>query len=633
MALKDAFTVKVDGVDNPVQEVDIGGSSINLVVKDMIDFGDTITVSYAKPASSQITDLFGNDLADFTDLPVDNEVLDPDDTDPPMFDGAGTDKEGFEVSISFDEDVVAAIPPNPVVQLNELDVGADTAREYRYFIEWRWSPGLADNENEHTHYLYRTRQVTIPESNWGNYIRNTTGSVLIEDLPPNAKFEIGVVSVNAGGQATEVTDTAETPTVIAGTTPQNFRVTAEGRRLVNSNYQFFITCAFTRDPDDDQPLLRYEYRFKESSQAEFGNWVNIGTNLTFTLENVTDDIAYDVEVRMVTSIGASVAATLTETVHFSPPNTPLNFSVDTTRGGSNPNWTYQIDGTFEKPAEDATTTIDNYRYRKKLSTASGWDAWVSIDKTATSFTITGLTHTVAYDVEFEAVNHEGSSTTLTTSDIVIFKSPPAANMINSVVSKIDVMGTATDQIAWAWNLPTTDKTNVIDDVQVRTRNKTGAWGNFVSKGATGAQHALQGLADGNIYQITIRTSNSAGNTDVINEVEFNVLAKAPFFEVNVFTATIFSSTVQTIPLPDTKFIQYEYRANSTADWGPVASNGPREAPFYNAVPTNFGEFDFVSQNFEFNFVRGTSQMRIRGVGAAPTYKPLTEWATLTIPAA
>ena len=636
MALKDAFAVKVDGTANEITEVEVSGSSINLKVKDMIDYGDTIEVSYTKPDTTPITDLFGNELNSFVDKAVDNEVLDPDDSDPPMFDGASTDKEGFEISISFDEDVAVAIPPPAVTQLNELDSGEDTSNQYKYFIEWRWSPGIATADNEHQYYQYRYRKVTVPESPWTAYNRVNTGSVVIGNLDPNSTFEIGVVGTNIGGNGPEQTDTADTPTVIAGTVPQNFRTTNKGRKLVGSAYQFFIDCAFERDPNDDQPLVRYEYRFKLASAAVWGGWTSNGTDLTFTLENVTDDVAYDIQVRMVTIIGASVAADLEETVHFDVPPPPANPTFTPSRGGDKTNgWTYQIALAWTDPDHDDTREIDNFRYRYKLNTANNWLGWHTVSSSTFAATITGLTHTVGYDIELEAVNHEGESTKQTATNIVIFSKPPAVSMVNSVVSKVDVMGTATNQIAWAWQVPDTDTSNTLDDVQVRTRNKTGAWGNFVSKGSTGAQHQLRGLADGNTYQITIRTSNSAGDTDVIDEVEFNVLAGAPFPEINPFTSIIFATSVQGIPLPDTKFVEYEYRASSSAAWQPCAPNGPRASPaYYVAVPSNFGEFDFVSRNFEFSgWVRGTSQMRFRGVGAAPTYKPLTEWAVATFPAA
>ena len=626
MALEKAFGVKVNGTNNPVEEVDVGGSSVSLRVQNRIQFGDTITVSYTVPVSSKITDIFGNELASFSDEPVDNELPDPSDSDPPVFDDASTDKEGREISISFNEDIAASIPPNPVVNLNELDSGPDGITDYKYFLEWRWSPGQSDETNEVQYYQYRFRRVTIPASDWSAYTRVDVGSVRINNLFPNAQYEIGVVPVNVGGQGDEVTDVADTPEVIAGTQPINFRTTNKGRKLVNGSYQFFIDLAFQLDPENTQPVTRYEYRFKLASASDWGTWTDNGTNLTFTLDNVTDDVEYNIEVRMVTVIGSSIAASLNETVSFAPPPTVDNFVASGVRGGDKTNgWTYAINLSWDEPDHDDTNEIDNYRYRYKLNSTNTWGGWVTVVNTATTVTITGLTHTVGYDLEFQAQNHEGNSPKQTVDNLVIFTAPPAVTGIMGIADKTS--------IEWAWVVPTTDASNMIDDILVRTRAKTGTWSGFTSKGASGGTHELSSLTDGTTYQITVRTSNSAGNTDVVYETEYNVLAAAPYFEITVFTATIISTVVQTFPLPDTKFIQYEYRANSSAAWGAIGSGGPRTAAYYNAVPANHGEFDFISQNFEFSFVRGQGQMRVRGVGAAPGYAPVTEWRVLTIPAA
>ena len=150
--INEAFTVEVNSTNNPVQEVDVGGSSVTLVVQNRIAFGDTITVTYEPPTTSKITDRFGNALEAFSDQTVDNELPDPNDTDPPVFDGAETDSEGLEISISFDEDIEASIPPNMPVELALLDDDPDPVNEHRYILEFRWSPGIENDQTERDYY-------------------------------------------------------------------------------------------------------------------------------------------------------------------------------------------------------------------------------------------------------------------------------------------------------------------------------------------------------------------------------------------------------------------------------------------------------------------------------------------------
>ena len=636
MALEDSFTVKVGGTDNPVEEVDVGGSTINIKVLNRIRFGDTITVSYAPPATSKVTDVFGNALAALTDKVVENSVLDPSDSDPPEFESAETDKTGREISISFDEDVVAILPPNPVVNLDELNVGADPVNANRFFITWRWSPGEEDESNERRNYKYRTRRHTTPASSWSGYTTTEQGEATIDNLPPNATFEIGVVSENIGGESTEQTDTTDTPVVEAGNPPIEFQVTDRGRRLDGSTYKYYMDFSYVRDPADTEPITRYEYRYKETTSNTWNAWTANALNTTFRLDGLKRNTQYDIEVRTINFIGASDENALQETVTFNVPNAPTGFTSTPARGGDKTNgWTYSIALAWTRPAEDDTNTIDGWRYRYKLSTAMNFGSWVAVANASTDVTITGLTHTVKYDIEFEAANNEGGSTAQTADDVLIFQKPDPVFSLISNDSNEGTIDTPNLTITYEWLLPTTDSTNTIDDVQVRTRNKANAWGStaFISKGADGTTHAINMLSEGT-FEIEVKTLNSAGDSTVETaENSITVLEAAPSFEINVFTATIFSTTVQGIPVPDTKFIEYEYRVNSTATWGPIGSGGPQTAAYYNAVSDNHQEFDFVSQNFEFSFVRGEGQMRVRGVGASPDYQPVTEWAELTIPAA
>ena len=229
--INEAFTVEVNGTDNPVEEVDVGGSSVTLVVQNRLAFGDTITVTYEPPTTSKITDRFGNELAAFTDQTVDNELPDPNDTDPPEFDGAETDSEGLEISISFNEDIEASVPPNMPVELGLLDSREDPVNDHRYILEFRWSPGIENDQTERDYYEYRIREVTDPVTAWPAWARVDAGNVAIDNLPPNRMYEFAARAVNLGGPSPEETIVVSTPTVVAGLPLLNFEVTSKGRKL------------------------------------------------------------------------------------------------------------------------------------------------------------------------------------------------------------------------------------------------------------------------------------------------------------------------------------------------------------------------------------------------------------------
>ena len=622
MALEKAFKVLVDGVNNPVREVDVGGSNVTLIVTDTIDFGDDIKVSYTKPDTSQITDLNGNDLDSFVDKVVDNSVLDPNDADPPIFDGAETDQFGTEISISFDEDIVAAIPPNPVVNLSELETGEDTANENRYYIIWRWSPGDESNDNPRDYYEYRFRQVASPVNAWSNYARLTAGQIRIGNLLPNAQYEIEVRAVNNGGTSDGLVDQADTPTVQAGKPPVSFRITNRGRKLDGSTYKYFMNLAYERDASDTDPITRYEYRFKESTSDTWGGWVNNSLTETFSIDTLKRNTQYDFEVRTINFIGASVAATVQGTVTFNTPNTPDNFTATPSRGGDSTNgWTYQIALSWQKPADDNTNTVDGFRYRYKLSTADSFGSWVTVSKTTVSATITGLTHTVLYDIELEATNNEGSSTVQKQENILIFQVPGGVDSLAGVTSNAGTVDTPNLQIQWTWALPTVDSTNTIDDVQVRTREISNAWGStaFVSKGAAATSHSINMLSEGT-YEIEVKVINSAGDSEVSsNQVKITVLIEGPSLEVNAQgTNPRGSFNLVAVPgianassnddVPDTLgYFELEYHAPGVTAWSTWSgSNKSADSPdgrFWMSA-SNFDVFSPTLSNGNFSLGQG-----------------------------
>ena len=67
-----AFTVAVDSVGRTVEAVDIRGREVTLTLAEATVAGETVTVSYAKPASNPLTDPSGNEVAEFDERPVTN---------------------------------------------------------------------------------------------------------------------------------------------------------------------------------------------------------------------------------------------------------------------------------------------------------------------------------------------------------------------------------------------------------------------------------------------------------------------------------------------------------------------------------------------------------------------------------
>ena len=635
--INEAFTVEVNGTDNPVEEVDVGGSSVTLVVQNRLAFGDTITVTYEPPTTSKITDRFGNALAAFTDQTVDNELPDPNDTDPPVFDGAETDSEGLEISISFDEDIEASIPPNMPVELALLDDRPDPVNEHRYILEFRWSPGIENDQTERDYYEYRIREVTTPVTAWPAWTRTEAGTVSIDNLPPNRMYQFQVRAVNLGGPSAPESITVPTPTVVAGLPLLGFEVTSKGRKLDGTTYKYFMEFAYSRDPADGGPFTRFEYRHKKTADAGWGAWVANGSNTTFEIDTFDRNTSYDIEARQVNFIGASTAVSLTETVTFNVPSDLEDFQVSGSRAGESGSYTYPLQLDFQPGSADDTNTLDKFRYRYKLDSASNFGSWVDVDKDARSVVITGLTHTVGYDVEFEPVNSAGSGTKQTVDNYMIFTKPDPVSELTGVDFETGPVGGRINNVIWTWRLNSTDPTKTIDDVLTRVREQPAAFGAFVSKGATAISQTETNLTGAAKHEIEIKTKNSAGESAVLSHVvDVKVLDPGPRLELNNFNGSTMSVTVSLVDISKVKFIEFEYRANAQSNWGPVSRGGPTTSPFYIAY-TGLNqqgepdEFYFLSPNFEFGYVTGAG-FRVRGVGESPGYAPATLWREGIIPA-
>ena len=636
MALADSFTVTVNGTtDNPVTEANVSGSAVTLTVENRIAYGDTIAVSYTAPATGKITDLFGNELADFMDRLVGNEILDPNDTTPPEVEDAETDARGREISISFDEDIVALIVPPAVIDLASLGSGADTGNANRYYLEWGWAQGESDESNSQEYYQYRYRQVTSPAANWSNYQITERPTVRVNNLLPNAQYEIEVIATNIAGDSAATTLISDTPTVEAGQPPLSLSVINKQRTVDPDTFNFIyiMDCLYAKNPANTEAVTRYEYRYKVASGSAWSAWADNALNLSFSI-TVEVNTLYDIEVRTVNFIGASSEIAIQEQVEFGVPNAPDNLQVEPSRTGTTGSYGYQIKMSWDTPDVDATNTIDNYQYRYKLSSASDFNDWVELSADTNEVTITGLTHTDAYDVEVASLNNFGESTVVEQSNVVIFQTPPAIPMYDGIVEEIDNMGTTTHQIKWNWMLPeTVQGFNHVEDIEYRTRDVTDAWGSWISFGnTTTTQYILKNLVDGTTYEIQVRLLNSAGESaPTLDDEQYNVLLDAPVYEVNNLVNRVIQLLIWK-PTADTPifYVQAEYQLVGENTWTAYrnGSGGDSAAPqgeYWRATPA-FPNSDVI--NFDYENPAGIT---VRWRGRDSDGEVITEWGQAVVP--
>ena len=213
------FAVFVDGTEADIEEITASGSTVELTLEraDWVEHGETVTISYTPPSSGQLVDRRGNEaVAVAADvLEVENNVLDPDETDPPMAERASVNEDGSTVSLSFDEPVeFKTQAPQMIRDLRELERTAST-------INWAWSRPLAvtNSFGAAVYYEYRVAKA-VGGTFTANWTRITGTSVVITGLDPETAYEIQVRAGNSGGTSPVASDQATTrPTIPAAGDP------------------------------------------------------------------------------------------------------------------------------------------------------------------------------------------------------------------------------------------------------------------------------------------------------------------------------------------------------------------------------------------------------------------------------
>ena len=105
-----AFTVTVAGTERTVSDVSITGAVVTLTLSSPVDSGQTVTVSYTRPAADPLQDPTGNDVATFGDQAATNSTVAPAVTGVEITSDPGTDStygldETIEVSVTFNKPV------------------------------------------------------------------------------------------------------------------------------------------------------------------------------------------------------------------------------------------------------------------------------------------------------------------------------------------------------------------------------------------------------------------------------------------------------------------------------------------------------------------------------------------------
>ena len=363
------------------------------------------------------------------------------------------------------------------------------------WVELSWSAPSESGSATIDHYEYRYS--TSTSSNymaWSDTDSNTSHRVTGLTNDVEYYFQVRAVSGSVNGatssslaQTPIVPDPPGTPNLTAAT-PGDGRVTLRWAAPSNNG---------------TSPITYYEYQHATGTLESYTAWTHCGSSSSYTITGLTNGTRYSFHVRAVSADGTSSGSNVRSTTPTEPvdePDPPTRLSATGGNASVSLSWT--------TPSDNGGAPILDYEYRKKLTSNTSWENWVSTDSTSTSYSVSSLANNTSYSFQVRAVNRIGSSlasnTATATTDNPILPSSPR----NFTASAED------GQVTLSWDIPTTRGSGITGYDYRYDTSDDGSWQNWRSTGSRSTSYTVTSLTNGTLYafEVRARNSNGAGST-------------------------------------------------------------------------------------------------------------------------
>ena len=256
-----------------------------------------------------------------------------------------------------------------------------------------------------------------------------------------------------------------------------------------------------------------------ATNPTWGDWTewnasNTSTATSATVTGLTNDTAYQVQVRAANSVGngawsASAKATPTAQLPAVPDAPTLAYG----NASLTVSWAAPADNgadisDYDVQYRPCTYSTDLTCSTPSTATWGSWTEWnASNTSTATSATVTGLTNGTAYQVQVRAANSKGDSAWSASSAAAYPSTVPGTPAAPSLTF-------GSQQLTVSWSAPSSDGGADVSGYKVG-RCSTGCdtasnWTVTILTG-TGTTTTLTGLTNGTSYQVRVLATNRAGD--------------------------------------------------------------------------------------------------------------------------
>ncbi len=323
-----------------------------------------------------------------------------------------------------------------------------------------------------------------------------TVSYTVTGLTNGVFYVFQLRAVNMGDH-TDLPAGAGTVTMAAPARPTNFAATAGDAQVVLS---------WTNPQNSD--IREWQYQQKVGT-GSYGDWTEIlnsqADTTSYTVTGLTPGTRYTFKLRAV-NIG-STAGSPSDAASATPPaKAPAKPDAPTLTPGNT-----QLTVSWTEPATNGAAITD-YDVRYKLSTASdsAWAEWNDTDTSTTiGATITGLDNGTRYDVQVRATNSVGDSDWSDATSAIPAPAVPTKPGAPTLTP-------GNTQLTVSWTEPATNGATITDyDVRYRpVTDPASAWTEWNDTDtSTTIGATITGLDNGTRYDVQVRATNSAGDSD------------------------------------------------------------------------------------------------------------------------
>ena len=351
-----------------------------------------------------------------------------------------------------------------------------------------------------------------------NVSGGATTSTSLTGLTNGKTYQVQVAAVNRVGTGSWSTSTNATPAAKPST---------PAKPTVEVKHQS-LKVSWVAPADNGSSITGYDVQYRActatpktcKSSPTWGSWTSHShddTTTTTTIDSLTNDTAYQVQVRAKSNNGDSAWSPSGQAIPKAVPDAPDAPSL--TAGDR------QLSITWSAPFNDNGSAITDYdvQYRactatpKSCASSPTWGSWSTIAHTGTATTAskTGLTNGTAYQVQVRAENANGESPWSSSTSAIPSGKP--ATPAKPTLTRAD------SELVVTWTAPSDNGSAITEyKVQYKEQQSDDTWPTGWtdhSHGDSTTTTTISGLTNGTKYRVRVAATNTNGDSPWSSHVE------------------------------------------------------------------------------------------------------------------